>query len=290
MKKGIIIKGIGGFYYVKTGEDIFECRARGLFRKKQISPQVGDYVEIRENLVDMTGYVERIFDRQTYLYRPPVANVNQAVIVMAIKNPDPDLWLLDRFLLLAQHQNLDIVICINKIDLEEEKIININDIYKKCSYPVINISAKLGLGINELKEKLHDKISVFAGPSGVGKTTILNKIQPNLKLKTGEISKKTNRGKHTTRHVELLELNDGGWVVDTPGFSSLDINFAKEEELERYFNEIYEISHLCKFAGCKHYREPGCAVKQALEEGKISRSRYDNYLNFLQEIKNNRRY
>lgn len=290
MKKGIITKGIGGFYYVKADENVFECRARGLFRKKQISPQVGDYVEIRENIADMTGYIERILDRKTYLYRPPVANVNQAVIVMAIKNPDPDLWLLDRFLLLAQHQNLDIVICINKIDLEKEKLKYINDIYEKCSYPVINISAKYDIGIDELRAKLRDKISVFAGPSGVGKSTILNKIQPNLQLKTGEISKKTNRGKHTTRHVELLELNDGGWVVDTPGFSSLDINFAKEEELEKYFNEIYEISHLCKFTGCRHFKEPGCAVKQALNEGKISQSRYNNYLNFLQEIKNNRRY
>lgn len=291
MIEGIIIKGIGGLYYVKTENQIYECKARGLFRKEKIKPLVGDKVLIELNEIDDMGYIMEIKKRDSVLLRPPVSNVNQVIIVFALKNPSPNLWLLDRFLLLAAKEKLDAVICFNKIDLlEKSETDNINSIYYNSGYKIINTSTKQLEGINELKEALQDKISVFAGPSGVGKSSLLNSIQPNLKLQTGEISEKTKRGKHTTRSSQLMELNFGGWVVDTPGFSSLDIDSIEEEELQDYFPEISEHSYDCRFNDCKHNKEPGCAVKKAIEEGNISEERYNNYLVFLDEIKNFRRY
>lgn len=291
MLEGIITKGIGGFYYVKVGKITYECRARGLFRKQNIKPQVGDRVLIRADEHDKTGYVEEIFDRTTELIRPAVSNVNQAIIVFAIRNPDPNLWLLDRFLLLASSQNLDAVICINKIDLAKEgELDNIYNIYKNTGYKIITTSTEEDLGIDELREVLKDKITVFAGPSGVGKSTLLNMVQPNLKLETGEISEKNKRGKHTTRHTELIELEIGGFVLDTPGFSSLDLTFLTEDALAEHFPEIDEVGHLCRFNGCRHLKEPGCRVKEDVENGEISQSRYDNYVMFFKELIDSRRY
>lgn len=291
MLEGIIIKGIGGFYYVKVGDTTYECRARGLFRKEKIKPQVGDRVLIRINEEDNTGYVEEICPRDTELIRPAVSNVNQAIIVFAIRKPDPNLWLLDKFLLLASSQNLDVVICLNKIDkASKEEVREIYDIYDDIGYKIIATSATEDLGIDELREVLKDKITVFAGPSGVGKSSLLNKIDSNLKLETGSISEKTSRGKHTTRHTELIELKTGGFVLDTPGFSSLELDFLTEEDLEEYFPEIHKLGSECKFNGCKHLKEPKCRVKEAVSNGEISKIRYDNYILFLEEIINNRRY
>lgn len=291
MLTGRIIKGIGGFYYVKVDGVIYECRARGTFRKDKITPQVGDVVEIRISPEDNSGYVEKIFERKTDLLRPPVSNVDHAIIVFSIRTPDPNLWLLDRFLVLAEYNNLSTTICLNKIDLASEHNLEfINKAYEKAGYIVLNTSTKTGEGIDQVKEILKDRITVFAGPSGVGKSTLLNMVQPNLELKTGEISEKTKRGKHTTRHTELLELDTGGLVVDTPGFSSLDIDFINQEELQKFFKEIYDKSDECKFNGCKHDKEPKCAVKEAVENGDISESRYENYLKFLEELKSIRRY
>ncbi|MTI47719.1 ribosome small subunit-dependent GTPase A [Sporosalibacterium faouarense] len=290
MQEGIITKGVGGLYEVKTDNKTYQCRARGLFRKKKITPLVGDRVKIDE-IQDDNGYIIEIMNRSTELIRPPVANVNQAIIVFAIKKPMPNFWLLDRFLILAEKENLDVVICINKVDLDSsEEIEKINKIYEKAGYKIINTSCKKDLGINELRNVLQNKISVFSGPSGVGKSTLLNMIQPNLQLKTGDVSKKTSRGKHTTRHTELMELENGGWVLDTPGFSSLELSFIEEDELELYFNEIHDLSEHCKFRGCKHNKEPKCAVKEAVEKNEISKFRYENYLLFLNELKDNRRY
>lgn len=290
MEEGIIIKGVGGLYSVKTDEKIYPCKARGLFRKQNITPLIGDKVIIDE-IDENSGYIIEIKERESELIRPPVANVNQAIIVFAVKNPLPNLWLLDKFLILAEKEKLNIVICINKSDLaSKEEIDDICKIYDKAGYQVINTSTENELGIKELREALKGKISVFSGPSGVGKSTILNMIQPNLELKTGEISKKNNRGKHTTRHTELLELENGGWVLDTPGFSSLDLTFIEEEELGQYFKEMSELSDYCKFRGCRHDKEPKCAIKEAVENGEISEGRYNNYLSFLEELKNNRRY
>lgn len=291
MLEGIIIKGIGGFYYVKVGDTTYECRARGLFRKEKIKPQVGDRVLIRINEEDNTGYVEEICPRDTELIRPAVSNVNQAIIVFAIRKPDPNLWLLDKFLLLASSQNLDVVICLNKIDkASKEEVREIYDIYDDIGYKIIATSATEDLGIDELREVLKDKITVFAGPSGVGKSSLLNKIDSNLKLETGSISEKTSRGKHTTRHTELIELKTGGFVLDTPGFSSLELDFLTEEDLEEHFPEIHKLGSECKFNGCKHLKEPKCRVKEAVSNGEISKTRYDNYILFLEEIINNRRY
>lgn len=292
MLEGIITKGIGGFYYVKVGDTTYECRARGLFRKNKITPQVGDRVLIRADENDKTGYVEEIFERTTELTRPPVANVNQAIIVFSVRSPDPNLWLLDRFLLLASSQKLEVVIALNKVDIAtKEEIDEIYNIYDKIGYKIITTSTEEDIGIDDLKEVLKEKITVFAGPSGVGKSTLLNKIQPNLDLETGDISKKTSRGKHTTRHTELIELELGGFVLDTPGFSSLDLTFLTDDELEEHFPEIHRLGLGCRFNGCKHLKEPGCKVKEGVESGEISKSRYDNYVMFLEElVKNSRRY
>lgn len=292
MLEGTIVKGIGGFYYVKTLDGIYECRARGVFREKNITPLVGDKVIIREKTTDKTGYVEEILERKTQLHRPAVSNVTQAVIVMSIKNPNPNLWLLDRFLLLAEKENLNITIVFNKIDLEEDLKINIFiDTYAKAGYRVITTSCKKSIGVEELKSILKDNITVFAGPSGVGKSSLINKIQPGLELKTGEISDKTKRGKHTTRHVELMELDIGGYILDTPGFSSLNIDFIQNvEDVQYYFKEIKKYSHMCRFNSCLHINEPECEVKRQVEEENIGKTRYENYLSFVDEIKSIRRY
>ncbi|WP_066502953.1 ribosome small subunit-dependent GTPase A [Abyssisolibacter fermentans] len=291
MLDGIIMKGIGGFYYVKTDEGIYECRARGLFRKQKIKPLIGDKVCIEVTQGDKTGYIKEIKKRMNELIRPTVANVSQAVIVFAIKNPDPNLWLLDRFLLVAEEKGLNVLICINKIDLSNEKeISDIINIYEKAGYKVIVTSCKQHKGIEELKVCLKDNITVFAGPSGVGKSSILNSIQPKFELKTGDISQKTNRGKHTTRSAELMELSCGGLVVDTPGFSSLDISNIDENGLKEFYREIKKFGCNCRFNSCMHKNEPDCGVKEALEEGKISKERYESYLNLMDEISKRRRY
>lgn len=292
MVEGVIVKGVGGFYYVKAQERLYECRARGLFREDNITPLVGDKVLIRINEEDGTGYIEEIMERKSELIRPPVANVTQAIIVMSIKKPDINFWLLDRFIILAEHQNLNIIICLNKVDLtKREEITSILDIYKNTSYPIVKTSTKTGEGIEDLKEYLKDQVTVVAGPSGVGKSSLLNQIKPGLELKTGDVSKKTTRGRHTTRHVELIDLGSNSYVLDTPGFSSLNLDFIEsEEELSRYFNEIDEFATSCKFINCLHFKEPDCEVKKQVEKGRISPVRYENYLKFLEEIKSIRRY
>ena len=292
MLNGIIIKGIGGFYYVKTTEGVYECRARGLFREEKITPLIGDKVLIRISEEDNTGYIEKIYNRESQLTRPPVANVTQAIIVMSIRDPNINCWLLDRFLVMAEYENLNVEICLNKVDLgDEEEISLIDSIYSRANYHVIKTSTRTNEGILELRKILEDNITVFAGPSGVGKSSLLNKIDSKLKLATGEISKKTTRGKHTTRHVELMDLNSNSYVLDTPGFSSLNLDFIKSDvELAKYFKEIYKYNDKCKFVGCLHHKEPECEVKNQVEKGNISNIRYENYLNFLEEIKNIRRY
>jgi len=292
MLEGIIVKGVGGFYYVQTNEGIFECRARGLFREENITPLVGDNVKIQISKEDNTGYIKEIKPRKSQLLRPPVANITQVLIVMSVKKPDINFWLLDRFLVMAEFENLNIHICLNKIDLaNEEKIQMINDIYTSAGYHIINTSTTKDIGIEELREQLKNNITVFAGPSGVGKSSILNKIHPELDLKTGEVSKKTTRGKHTTRHVELLDLGSNSYVLDSPGFSSLDLNFIENEtQLSVGFKEIQKHEGDCKFISCLHHKEPDCEIKRQLEMGNIANSRYENYLSFLEEIKNIRRY
>ena len=248
MLNGKIIKGIGGFYYVDTENGLYECRARGIFRKEKITPLVGDRVVI--SVVDeenKKGVVEEIDERDTELVRPPIANVDKALIVFAIKNPAPNLSLLDRFIVLAEKENLEIVIILTKADLDDgEELNKIKDIYELSGYKVIPVSNKQKMNIDKVKEELKGNVVVFAGPSGVGKSSLLNEIDKNFELQTGEVSDKIKRGKHTTRHAELLKLECGGMVADTPGFSSLTLDDIDETELKEYFIEFNDFDD-CRF-------------------------------------------
>lgn len=292
MINGKIIKGIGGFYYVDTENGLYECRARGIFRKNKITPLVGDRVSI--NVVDeenKKGVVEEIEERDTELVRPPIANVDKALIVFAIKNPSPNLSLLDRFIVLAEKENLEIVIVFTKVDLDTdgELLDELKDIYEASGYKVIPVSNKLKLNIDKIKEELKGNTVVFAGPSGVGKSSLLNEVDKNFELKTGEVSDKIKRGKHTTRHAELLKLECGGMVADTPGFSSLILDDIDESELKEYFIEFDKYDE-CRFGSrCIHENEPSCAVKQAVENREISKKRYESYIQLLNEIRAGKR-
>lgn len=292
MINGKIIKGIGGFYYVDTENGLYECRARGIFRKNKITPLVGDRVSI--NVVDeenKKGVVEEIEERDTELVRPPIANVDKALIVFAIKNPSPNLSLLDRFIVLAEKENLEIVIVFTKVDLDTdgELLDELKDIYEASGYKVIPVSNKLKLNIDKIKEELKGNTVVFAGPSGVGKSSLLNEVDKNFELKTGEVSDKIKRGKHTTRHAELLKLECGGMVADTPGFSSLILDDIDESELKEYFIEFDEYDE-CRFGSrCIHENEPSCAVKEAVENREISKKRYESYIQLLNEIRAGKR-
>ena len=292
MINGKIIKGIGGFYYVDTENGLYECRARGIFRKNKITPLVGDRVSI--SVVDKEnkkGVVEEIEERDTELVRPPIANVDKALIVFAIKNPSPNLSLLDRFIVLAEKENLEIVIVFTKVDLDTdgELLGELKDIYEVSGYKVISVSNKLKLNIDKIKEELKENTVVFAGPSGVGKSSLLNEVDKNFELKTGEVSDKIKRGKHTTRHAELLKLECGGMVADTPGFSSLTLDDIDESELKEYFIE-FDKHDDCRFGSrCIHENEPSCAVKEAVENGEISKKRYESYIQLLNEIRSGKR-
>ena len=291
MIEGRIIKGIGGFYYVETKNGLYECRARGIFRKNKITPLVGDRVKI--SIVDeenKKGVVEEIQKRETELVRPPIANVNKALIVFAVKNPTPHLSLLDRFIVLAERENLEIVIVLTKIDLDDDNTFEkIKNIYEPCGYKVIGVSNFEKINIDKVKEELKDNTVVFAGPSGVGKSSLLNEIDSNFKLKTGDVSDKIKRGRHTTRHAELFELEFGGLVADTPGFSSLTLDDIDDIELKEYFIEFEEYDG-CKFGSkCIHENEPNCAVKEAVENGEIPKERYESYIQLLNEIRQGKR-
>lgn len=292
MVEGIIVKGIAGFYYVRTADGIYECKARGIFKKNKITPLVGDKVKI--NILSeepKEGWIEEIQERAVELFRPAVANVDQAVIVFALKSPDPHLNLLDKILLLGEYAGLELTICFNKADLMkgDADYERYKAIYELAGYNVIMTSTKTGEGIETVRNLLKDKISVFAGPSGVGKSSMLNVIQPGLQLKTGEVSEKIKRGKHTTRHTELIELEFGGWVVDTPGFTSLDLDFIDMAELADLFQEFREFEGHCRFNDCMHVNEPDCAVKAAIESGHIHQNRYDSYLYFYNGLIDSRR-
>ena len=292
MLNGRIMKGIGGFYYVDTEKGLYECRARGIFRKNKITPLVGDRVSI--SVVDeenKKGVVEEIEKRDTELVRPPIANVDKALIVFAIKNPAPNLSLLDRFIVLAEKENLEIVIVFTKVDLDAdgELLEELKSIYEVSGYKVISVSNKLKLNIDKIKEELKENTVVFAGPSGVGKSSLLNEVDKNFELKTGEVSDKIKRGKHTTRHAELLKLECGGMVADTPGFSSLTLDDIDESELKEYFIEFDKYDD-CRFGSrCIHENEPSCAVKEAVENGEISKKRYESYIQLLNEIRSGKR-
>lgn len=262
----------------------YRCRARGRFRKDGTCLYVGDRVRIAP-LAGTEGVLEEVEPRETFLVRPPVANVDQVVVVCSPQKPPLSLQLLDRLLVLAENRHLRAVICMNKEDLphdEEEE--TLRRLYGDAGYTILFTSAKFGQGIEELINELRGRVSVMAGPSGVGKSSILNKVQPGLQLRTGEISEKLQRGRHTTRHVELLRLDCGGFVADTPGFSQLDLSDVSSDSLPGCFPEFQRIACRCRFHTCKHRDEPDCAVKAAVTAGELAQSRYENYLIFLSEV------
>ncbi|GAB6932509.1 ribosome small subunit-dependent GTPase A [Calditerricola satsumensis] len=286
MATGRIVKAVGGFYTVFDGHQLWQCRARGVFRKKGITPLVGDWVEF-EPVGTGEGVVTEVAPRQNALVRPPVANVEQAVLVFSLREPDFSALLADKFLVHVERANLDALLVLTKVDLagDEEEIDAVRRLYEPAGYPVVATSTVTGRGLDEVAAHLKDRVSVFAGQSGVGKSSLLNALIPDLNLPTGAISRKLGRGRHTTRHVELIRLPGGGFVADTPGFSQLDFFDISSQELASCFPEIRRAAEGCRFRGCLHVKEPDCAVRTAAEFGEIPPSRYRHYLAFLTEIR-----
>ncbi len=282
--QGTIIKGIGGLYFVKAADkNIYECKARGVFRKEKIKPMIGDRVEIELN--GETGIITEIEKRTSEFIRPPVANIDTLAVVSSAADPQPDYYLTDKLLIMAEIRGIKPVICITKTDLGSPD--DFMEIYKNTGYRIFSVCSKTNEGIEAFLEFLKGKTTAFAGLSGVGKSSLLNHIVEN-ELKTGEISAKISRGRHTTRHVELFELECGGFVFDTPGFSSFEPDAVKENELSLYFPEMRKYENQCRFNGCSHTHEPGCAVKEALSDGLISEQRYKNYCRIYEILKNHK--
>lgn len=291
--QGKIIKGIAGFYYVHVeGRGTYECKAKGIFRKDRVKPLVGDNVLM--DVLDeeeMLGNIREILPRRNALLRPAVANVDQALILFAIVKPNPNFNLLDRFLIRMERQSLPTVICFNKQDIasagEKEAL---RRAYETCGYQVLFLSALENEGVEEVRQLLSGKTTTLAGPSGVGKSSLINRLAPLANMETGTISAKIERGKHTTRHSEIIALGEETYIMDTPGFTSLSISEITKEELGMYYPEFVQYEPYCKFSGCAHISEPSCGVKEAVEDGRISRVRYENYRTLYQELKEIKRY
>ncbi len=281
---GIILKGIGGFYYIDTKKGVVECKARGVFRKDGISPLVGDHVTVlTEESNSLTGTIETIKPRQNALVRPPVANVTQIAVVIATAHPRPNLLTLDKLIAEAEYQNIRILLCLNKTDLDRGE--ELKSIYETAGFDVLDLSALTKKNVHELKERLKDNTTVFAGNSGVGKSSLLNCIVGTDSFETGAVSDKVERGKHTTRHSELVKLDNGGLIIDTPGFSSFELQFTQPEELCEAFREFRAYEGNCRFHDCSHTVEKGCAVLEALQSGKISPSRHQSYVQLYEKLK-----
>lgn len=291
--QGKIVKGISGFYYVHVVESgIYECKAKGIFRQQKMKPLVGDDVEI--DIISeekKTGNVAAILPRKNALIRPAVANVDQALLIFAAASPNPNFNLLDRFLVMMGRQDVPVILCFNKCDLiTEEQKQEIEAIYKASGCKILFVSAKKELGLKELQEILEGKTTTVAGPSGVGKSSLINLLAPEACMETGEISKKIERGRHTTRHAELIQLKGDGYIMDTPGFSSLYLPEMEKEELQDCYPEFAAFEPYCRFQGCSHISEPDCGVKEALSEGKIHPVRYENYCQLYGELKDRKKY
>ena len=291
--QGKIVKGISGFYYVHVVESgIYECKAKGIFRQQKMKPLVGDDVEI--DIISeekKTGNVAAILPRKNALIRPAVANVDQALLIFAAASPNPNFNLLDRFLVMMGRQDVPVILCFNKCDLiTEEQQQEIAAIYEASGCKILFVSAKKELGLKELQEILEGKTTTVAGPSGVGKSSLINLLAPEACMETGEISKKIERGRHTTRHAELIQLKGDGYIMDTPGFSSLYLPEMEKEELQDCYPEFAAFEPYCRFQGCSHINEPDCGVKEALSEGKIHPVRYENYCQLYGELKDRQKY
>lgn len=290
--QGKIIKGIAGFYYIyMEGFGVYECKAKGIFRNQKIKPLVGDDVEIEIlDEEEKSGNIVEILPRKSELIRPAVANIDQALVVFAAAKPKPNLSLLDRFLIMMDRQSISTVICFNKKEEASlEELNRLRSIYTNCKYRVVCISAIFEEGIEEVKEILKGHTTTLAGPSGVGKSTLINLLVPHAKMETGKISEKIDRGKHTTRHSQLFWMEADSYIFDTPGFSSLELMTMEKEELRYSFPEFRKYEGSCRFQGCVHIEEPNCAVKQAVEEGVVGRERYESYTGLFRELKEKKR-
>lgn len=285
--QGRIVKGIAGFYYVQTKENLYECKAKGVFRKEKRKPLVGDWVDIEIlDEAEMTGNLIDIRERKNALIRPEVANVDQTLLIFALESPRPNIAVLDRFLMMMERQEVPTIICFNKQDLVEEREAQYwKDVYTKCGYQVLVCSAAREIGVEEVRSVLKGKTTVIAGPSGVGKSSMTNLLQKDVQMETGIISKKLKKGKNTTRHSQVIWVDDDTFLMDTPGFTSLDTIPVEKEELRFYFPEFTPYEGKCRFNGCLHINEPDCVVKDAVQEGKIAQSRYENYKLFYEERK-----
>ena len=291
--QGKIMKGIAGFYYVYAEDgEVYECKAKGIFRKDNQKPLVGDDVEITVlDQQEKEGSITGILPRRSSLIRPAVANVDQAFVIFAMDNPKPNFMLLDRFLIMMEREGIPAVVCFNKKDLAgQEELEFLYETYQSCGYRVILSSASTKEGLEEIREVLKGRTTVVAGPSGVGKSSLTNLMQGEVRMETGEISRKLKRGRHTTRHSQVIPVAENTYLVDTPGFTSLYLADMEEQELKNYFREFRQYEGRCRFQGCRHIHEPGCAVKEALEHKKISSLRYEDYLGLYEELKEKRRY
>lgn len=291
--QGKIVKGIAGFYYIHVVESgVYECKAKGIFRKEKIKPLVGDNVKIEiidEN--EKTGNITEILPRKNELIRPAVANIDQALVVFAVTRPSPHFSLLDRFLVMMESKHIPVILCFNKEDIADDfQIKALEKIYSGCGYPCIFTSALEQRNIEQVKALLMGKTTAIAGPSGVGKSSMINVLQPEANMETGDISQKIERGKHTTRHSELFLIDADSYIMDTPGFSSLYMSDFEKEDLQYFFPEFEEFEGTCRFDGCSHTHEPDCAVKNAVSDGKIASVRYDSYKKIYEELKDKRRY
>ena len=285
-ENGFILKGIGGFYYVRTDSGVIECKARGKFRKSSQKPVIGDRVMI-EVQDDGTGYIMSIEPRKNRLIRPAVSNIDQLVIVCSAAPPVTETLLIDKVTAIAEHKGMDVLIVINKCDINRGD--HLYDIYTQAGFQVFRVSAQTGEGVGALREQLTGKISAFAGNSGVGKSSLLNAIDEKFQMETGSISPKTERGRHTTRHVELVELETGGFIADTPGFSAFDaerMDLILKDDLQYAFREFEPYLNQCRFTGCAHVKDKGCAIRQAVEEGKIAKERHESYCQLYESVRN----